>query len=75
MVPESQFLGLTTKKPRKSRKARKNYVVVILNPAKAKGRYRKGEGLNKVTRTKGRHPIMGDRMFHNEDTIWLNAGR
>lgn len=72
---ESQFLGVKAKKPKKSRKKRENYHVTILNPCKAKGRYRKGEGLNKGNRTKDRQPIMGDRMFHNEDAIWLQAGR
>jgi hypothetical protein len=70
---ESEFLGLKYKKPRKSRKARKNYTVTVLNPVKAKGRYRKGEGLNKGLRVKGRNPIRGDRLFHNEDAIWLGA--
>lgn len=70
---ESEFLGLKYKKPRKSRKRRENYVVEVLAPRAAKGRYRKGEGLNKGLRIKGRSPIRGDRLFHNEDAIWLGA--
>lgn len=47
--------------------------VVVLNPRKAKGVYPKHQGLNKVTRTKARRPIRGDRMFGNEDAIWLSG--
>jgi len=71
MMVESAFTNVKTRKPRKSRKQRKNYDVVILPAKAAKGRYPKGQGLNKRTRIKGRKPIMGDRMIGNEDTIWL----
>lgn len=70
---ESQFLGMTPRKVKKTRKHRKNYDVVVLNDAKAKGRYPKGQGFNKVTRIKGRKPVMGDRLIHSEDAIWLRA--
>jgi len=68
---ESQFLGMKPKKRKKSRKKRENYVVTVLNPVKAKGRYPKGQGLNKGNRIKGRSPIRGDRMFTNPDAVWL----
>lgn len=72
---ESQFANVKPpRKRRKSRRMRKNYDVVVLAPRKAKGRYPKGQGLNKRTRIKGRKPIMGDRMVHSDDVFWLRAG-
>lgn len=73
MMVESQFANVKLRKPRKSRKKRSNYVVIIEPPRAAKGRYPKGSGLNKRTRIKGRKPIMGDRMVGNEDAIWLRV--
>jgi len=71
MVPESQFHHPTPKKKRKSRKLRKNYDVMVLRDAKAKGRYRKGEGFRRGPKVR-RHPIMGDIVFTNsEELIWL----
>lgn len=72
---ESQFANATPTKRRKSRRLRKNYDVVLLPDAKARGRYPKGSGFNKRTRIKGRKPVMGDRLSHTEDTIWLRVKR
>lgn len=49
------------------------FVLTVLNSRKAKGVYPKHQGLNKVTRTKARHPIRGDRMFTSEQVIWLQG--
>lgn len=57
MVPESQFLGLKAVKPKKSRKKRQNYTVVACRDAKAKGRYKPGEGFNKFLKA-DRKPTM-----------------
>ena len=72
MAPESQFHHKIALKPRKSRKLLKNYDVIVLRDAKAKGQYRKGEGFRRGPRVQ-RKPIMGDALMHNEDVIWLRA--
>ena len=56
MLPESQFTN-PPKKIRKSRKKQKNYTVVACRDAKAKGRYRPGEGFNKFLKAE-RKPTM-----------------
>ena len=57
MIPESQFANSTPSKKRKSRKLRKNYTVVACRDAKAKGRYKPGEGFNKFLKA-DRKPTM-----------------
>jgi len=72
---ESAFTNVTQRRHRKSRRLEKNYDVIALPDRMAKGRYPKGQGFNKRTRIKGRKPVMGDRLSHSEDTIWLRVKR
>lgn len=68
---ESQFANVEPKPKKRGRpKLRKNYDVIALAPRKAKGRYRKGQGLNRGLRVQ-RKPIMGDTIIHSEAAIWL----
>lgn len=69
---ESQFAHVVIKKPRKSRKLRKNYKVTVLASRKAKGQYRKGEGFNKSLHV-DRTPVMGDAITTTERAIWLRG--
>lgn len=59
---ESDFQFTPTRKRRKSRKARKNYVTVTLTPRSAKGRYPKGQGFNRGLTVPSR-VVRGDRIF------------
>ena len=70
-IPESQFTGLKAKPRRKSRRMRKNYDVILLPDRMVKGRSPKGSGFNKVTRIKGRKPVMGDALCSSEAALWL----
>ena len=74
MAPESQFQHTQPKPKKRGRKRlRKNYDVMVLRDAKAKGRFRKGEGFNRGPKVR-RRPIRGDVIFtDSEELIWLRA--
>lgn len=69
---ESQFSNLRAVKKKRSRRQRKNYDVIVLPDRMAKGRYPKGQGFNKAPRAT-RKPVMGDRLIHADDALWLRA--
>ena len=76
MIVESQFANVTPRKPRLTRKRRENWTIKVEPARMARGRYPKGAGFNKRTRIKGRKPILGDRIAHNEDALyWLRVKR
>lgn len=75
---ESQFAN-TPKKPKLhgSKRRRKHFDVKVLPDRKAKGRYPKGQGFNKRTRTKQRRPMYVPPLHEDgaENIIWLRVKR